>query len=134
MEPSPVTPGEVLREDFLPLLKLKQDDLAEALGVSRVTVNQILNGRRAVTADMALRLSHVLGNTAQFWLNLQNEVDLYHARRRRSFDPDTLRILRPRAEDGPSNLVPLSALLAAGADQDDAEPPPAPSARVKREG
>lgn len=119
LEPSPVTPGEILRDEFLPLLKVTQDEFAEALGVSRVTVNQLLNDRRAVTAEMALRLSHVLGTTAQFWMNLQNEVDLYRARRRRSAEIGELRALRPAAPDGVPDLVALDALLAPGRDQDD---------------
>ena len=75
----PITPGEVLREDFVEPLKLKQDDLARALGVHRTTVNEILNGRRAVTPDMALRLGHAFRTTPEYWLNLQKSVDLFDA-------------------------------------------------------
>lgn len=75
----PVSPGEVLREDFLDELDLTQEQLAEAIGVHRTTVNEILNGRRAITSEMALRLGHALSTTAEYWMNLQKAVDLYDA-------------------------------------------------------
>ena len=76
----PITPGEVLREDFLDKLEITQDELAASLGVHRTTVNEILNGRRAITPDMALRLGHAFSTSAEYWLNLQKSVDLYDAR------------------------------------------------------
>jgi addiction module HigA family antidote len=81
LEHSPVTPGEVLRSKVLGGLKIKQDKLAEALGVSRFTINQVLKGRRRLSAEMALRLSHVLGTSAELWLNLQAKRDLHEAQR-----------------------------------------------------
>jgi addiction module HigA family antidote len=92
-EPAPVSPGDVLRENII-AKGITQEDLAEALDVSRVTVNQIVNDRRAVTADMALRLARVLSTTPDFWLNLQQDVDIYRARRRAGDAISKLPVLR----------------------------------------
>ena len=75
----PVHPGEILREDFMPDYGLTVSGLASALGVSRQSVNELLRERRAVSPEMALRLSTLFGNTAEFWLNLQRARDLYDA-------------------------------------------------------
>jgi addiction module HigA family antidote len=90
----PPSPGEILRERVLDGMDIKQDKLAEALGVSRFTVNQVLNGRRGVTPEMALRLAHVLDTSAEMWLNLQARVDLHDARRRIGAVIETLPRLR----------------------------------------
>jgi addiction module HigA family antidote len=71
----------MLREDFLPDYSLTVKSLAEALGVSRQTVNELLRERRAVSPEMALRLSRLFGNSAEFWLNAQRAVDLWDAAR-----------------------------------------------------
>lgn len=73
----PTHPGEMLREDFMPDFRLRASDLAEKLGVSRQTVNEVLRERRAVSPAMALRLSRLFGNTPEFWLNAQRAVDLW---------------------------------------------------------
>jgi addiction module HigA family antidote len=75
----PIHPGEFLREDFLPDYGLTVSGLAQALGVSRQTINELLRERRSVSPEMALRLSRLFGNTAEFWLNLQRNVDLWEA-------------------------------------------------------
>ncbi|MGH7665154.1 MAG: HigA family addiction module antitoxin [Gemmatimonadaceae bacterium] len=75
----PTHPGEMLREDFLPDYGLSVVGLAEAAGVSRQSVNELLRGRRAVSPAMALRLSRLFGNTAEFWMNAQRTVDLWDA-------------------------------------------------------
>ncbi len=75
----PIHPGEMLREDFLPDYKLTVSGLAEALGVSRQTVNELLRERRSVSPEMALRLSRLFGNSPEFWLNAQRAVDLWDA-------------------------------------------------------
>ncbi len=67
----PSHPGEMLREDFLPDYGLTVAVLAEAIGVSRQSVNELLRERRAVSPDMALRLARLFGNTPEFWLNAQ---------------------------------------------------------------
>jgi antitoxin HigA-1 len=78
----PTHPGEMLREDFLPDYGLSAASLAEALGVSRQTVNEILRERRAVSPAMALLLSRLFGNSPEFWLNAQRAVDLWDAKKR----------------------------------------------------
>ena len=77
----PTHPGTMLREDSLPDYRLTVSGLAEALGVSRRTVNELLRGRRAVSPEMALRLSRLFGNSPEFWLNAQRAVDLWDAAR-----------------------------------------------------
>jgi len=76
----PIHPGEMLREDFLPDYGMTPSSFAAALGVSRQTVNELLNERRAVTPVMALSLARLFGNMPQFWLNAQAAVDLWEAR------------------------------------------------------
>lgn len=73
----PTHPGEMLREDFLPDYGLTVSGLAEALRVSRQSVNELLRERRAVSPEMALRLSRLFGNSAEFWANAQRAVDLW---------------------------------------------------------
>jgi len=75
----PTHPGAMLREDFLPDYGLTVSSFAKALGVSRQTVNELLRERRAVSPEMALRLSRLCGNTPEFWLNAQRAVDLWEA-------------------------------------------------------
>jgi antitoxin HigA-1 len=75
----PTHPGEMLREDFLPDYGLTVVGLAAALGVSRQSINELLRGRRSVSPEMALRLSRLFGNSAEFWLNAQRAVALWDA-------------------------------------------------------
>ena len=75
----PITPGAVLRKDFLEPLNLTQGKAAEALGIDRTSLNELLNGRRNVTTEMALRLGHAFGTSPQYWLNLQIAVELFDA-------------------------------------------------------
>ncbi len=77
----PTHPGEMLREDFLPEYGLTVSSFANAVGVSRQTINELLRERRAVSPEMALRLSRLFGNTPEFWLNAQRVVDLWNAAR-----------------------------------------------------
>ncbi len=76
----PSTPGDFIRE-YLDdeELNLNQGDLAKRLGVSRANLNAIVNGKRAVTPEMAMRLERVLGVSVQTWLNLQAAVEIYDA-------------------------------------------------------
>ncbi len=79
MKRRPTHPGEMLREDFLPDYGLTVAGLAEAAGVSRQSINELLRERRAVSPEMALRLSRLFGNSAEFWLNAQRACDLWDA-------------------------------------------------------
>ena len=73
----PTHPGKMLREDFIPDYNLNVACLARSLGVSRQTVNELLRENRSLTPLMALRLSRLFGNTAEFWLNAQRAYDLW---------------------------------------------------------
>ena len=75
----PVGVGEMLVEEFMAPLGLTQGSLAEKMGVPRNHVNELCNDRRAVTADTALILARVFGNSPEFWLNLQQRNDLWEA-------------------------------------------------------
>lgn len=77
----PTHPGVMLREDFLPEYGLTVSGFARSLRVSRQTVNDLLRKRRAVSPEMALRLSRLFGNSPEFWLNAQRAVDLWDAAR-----------------------------------------------------
>ena len=77
----PTHPGEILMEDFLKPHGMSQTDLAERLGISFPRVNEIVNGRRGITPDTAIRLSRLFGTTPAFWLTGQLEWDLWHAER-----------------------------------------------------
>jgi antitoxin HigA-1 len=77
----PTHPGVMLREDFLSEYSLSVSGFAKALKVSRQTVNELLRERRAVSPEMALRLSRLFGNSPEFWLNAQRAVDLWEAER-----------------------------------------------------
>jgi addiction module HigA family antidote len=79
MKRRPTHPGEMLREDFLPDYDLTVSGLADAVGVSRQSINELLRGRRAVSPEMALRLARLFGNSPEFWLNAQRAVDLWDA-------------------------------------------------------
>jgi addiction module HigA family antidote len=93
-EIAPTHPGEMLREDFMPDFSLTTASLAEKLGVSRQTVNELLRERRAVSPAMALRLSKLFRNTPEFWLNAQRAVDLWYARKEIEREIEKIKPLR----------------------------------------
>jgi addiction module HigA family antidote len=78
---APVTPGEMLKEEFLAEYGLSQNELAKAVGISPNRITDIVNNRRRITADTALRLGLYFGNSPEFWMNLQSHYDLKIARR-----------------------------------------------------
>ena len=75
----PTHPGALLREDILPAARITQSELARRMGVSRLTVSEIVLEKRAVTADVAHRLGRVFGNGPGLWLNMQKAVELWDA-------------------------------------------------------
>ncbi len=77
----PTHPGEMLLEEFLKPLGMSQSAFAVRLGISFPRLNEIIRGKRGVTPDTALRLARVLGMSADFWLGLQQDWDLWHAMR-----------------------------------------------------
>lgn len=89
----PTHPGEMLREEFLVPLGVTQSAFAIRLGVSFPRLNEVINGKRAVTPDTALRLARVLGMSADFWLGLQQDWDLWHALR--SEEAAAIALLQP---------------------------------------
>ena len=81
LQSPPIHPGEILRDDVLPSLRLSVAEAARQLGVARQTLHRILAGRAAVTPEMAVRLGKFCGNGPGLWLRLQQTYDLWHAER-----------------------------------------------------
>lgn len=89
----PIHPGEVLKHDFMDPLGLSSNALAEVLGVTPARINEIVRGRRGITADTALRLARYFGTDAQSWMNLQDQYELEVAQREAG---KSLEAIRPR--------------------------------------
>ena len=94
----PTHPGEMLLEEFLKPLGISQSAFARQLEVSFPRLNEIINGKRSVTTDTALRLARVTGMSAEFWLGLQQDWNLWHALR--SEEADEIAKLEPLADMG----------------------------------
>jgi antitoxin HigA-1 len=90
----PTHPGAILREDILPAAGINQTQLADLIGVSRRTVHEVVQGRRPISVDMAQRLSRILGNSPQFWLNMQQAVDLWDTSEARRGEYEKLKPLK----------------------------------------
>ena len=88
----PTTPGEILREEFLKPLAVTQSELARHFGCHVKVVNRIVNGRSAVTAEMAIRLGAAFRMSPEFWLNAQQAVDIYEASKRMRKVPEPISI------------------------------------------
>src|SRR5215469_14435866 len=93
---APVSPGEMIKQEFLAEYGLSQNQLAKALGISPNRIAEIVSNRRRITADTALRLSLYFGNSPEFWMNLQSHYDLKVARQNLKPE-DARRIKSPRA-------------------------------------
>ena len=89
----PTHPGEILREDVLPTLKMTQGELAKRLGVSRLSVSDLLDGKRSLSADMAVRIGRLTNTTAESWLRMQAGLDLWELEQ----DPKRYRHIEPIA-------------------------------------
>lgn len=87
----PTHPGEVLREDVLPALRMSQTGFAKRLGVSRLSVSELLLEKRALSADMAVRIAKLTNTTPESWLRMQEALDLWElerdAKRYRHIEP-----------------------------------------------
>jgi addiction module HigA family antidote len=73
----PIHPGEILREEYLEPLQMTQEQLARSLGITRLRVNEIILGKCAVTPDTAYRFAKFFNTSVEFWLNMQQRVDLW---------------------------------------------------------
>ncbi len=93
VELDPVHPGEVLKHDFMEPFALSSNALAKAIGVTPARINEIVRGRRGITAETALRLAKYFGTDAQSWMNLQDRYELRLAERAVA---DALEAIRPR--------------------------------------
>jgi addiction module HigA family antidote len=87
----PTHPGAILREDVLPALDMTQTEFAERLGVSRLSVSDLLHGKRAMTPEMAARVAKLLNTTPESWLRMQEAVDLWEVRQH----PEKLAGIKP---------------------------------------
>ena len=87
----PTHPGAVLREDVLPALGLTQTEFAKRLHVSRLTVSELLHEKRALSAEMAVRLARLLNTSPESWLRMQEAVDLWEVAQR----PERVTAIRP---------------------------------------
>jgi antitoxin HigA-1 len=80
----PTHPGEILNEEFLKPLEISQTELAEALGTTFRTINELVNEKRNLSSEMAVKLSKYFGTTPELWFNLQNQYDIYVISKSRS--------------------------------------------------
>jgi addiction module HigA family antidote len=94
----PTHPGEILREDVLPALGVTQAVFASHLGVSRLTVSEILHEKRGVSAEMAVRIARVIGGTPQSWLHMQEAVDIWEVEQKFQKNP----------KSAPTAIAPLA--------------------------
>ncbi len=74
---APTHPGQILKEDFLDEMNLSQTELASALGTTFRTINEIVNEKRSISTEMAIKLSRFFGTSVELWLNLQNQYDIF---------------------------------------------------------
>jgi len=93
---APISPGEILAEDFMKPMNLSSNALARAIGVTPARVNEIVNGKRGITANTAWRLARYFGTTPDVWMNLQQRFDLETARRELG---DALKQIHPRQDN-----------------------------------
>jgi len=102
---APVHPGEILHDDLMKPMGLSQNSLAEALGVDPGRINAIVQGKRGITADTALRLAQYFKTTPEFWMNLQTRYDLMVAKQAKG--PEIKKQIKPRS--GKTGAVTLRA-------------------------
>lgn len=100
-KPRPTHPGALLREDVLPALKMTQTELAQLLGVSRLTISELINEKRSMSPAMAVKIATLLNTSAESWLLMQQALDLWEVRQ----DAAALDSVKPLSE---SRLAGLS--------------------------
>lgn len=87
----PTHPGAILREDVLPALEMTQVEMAQRLGVSRLSVSELLHEKRSMTPEMAMRVAKLLNTTPESWLRMQEAVDLWKVQQ----NPEKLADIKP---------------------------------------
>lgn len=92
----PIHPGEILREEFMEPLGLSQNALARELGIDPARINEIVRGKRSISADTALRLARYFGTTPELWMNLQSRYDLEMARETKASEIERSVKARPK--------------------------------------
>lgn len=97
---NPPHPGEIIKEDVLKAAAMNVTEAAKQLGVSRVTLSRLLNGKTGISVDMALRLSQWLGTTPEVWLRMQEACDLWQARKTKR---PKIKPLQRKETDGPAS-------------------------------
>jgi addiction module HigA family antidote len=93
----PTPPGEILRFEFLEPMNLSQQQLADAIGVTRVRINEIILGKRSITPDTAFRLAKFFDTTPEFWIGMQNNVDMWETLKAYKNEYDRIRPLEKEA-------------------------------------
>ncbi|MBO0950164.1 MULTISPECIES: HigA family addiction module antitoxin [Fibrella] len=79
---APVHPGEILREDYIKERGLTVTEVAKGIGIARANLSAVVNERAGISPELAVKLSEAFGNTAQFWVNLQKNYELWHAEKK----------------------------------------------------
>ncbi|GAA4419158.1 HigA family addiction module antitoxin [Nibrella viscosa] len=79
---APVHPGEILREEYLKARNLTVTEVAKGIGIARANLSAVVNERAGISPELAVKLSEAFGNTAQFWMNLQKNYELWHAEKK----------------------------------------------------
>ena len=79
---APVHPGEILREEYITERGLTITEVAEGLGITRQALSAVVNEKASITPELAVKLSEAFGNTAQFWINLQKNYEIWHAEKK----------------------------------------------------
>ncbi len=90
----PSHPGKILKEEFLDEMSISQTDLASALGTTFRTVNEIINEKRNISTEMAIKLSKYFGTSVELWLNLKNQYDIYKIYNKRKSAIDKVHALK----------------------------------------
>ena len=94
---SNIHPGEILLEEFLKPLNISAYRLSKDIGIPQTRTSEIINGNRSITADTALRLSYYFGNSAKFWLGLQNDFDLEEEKKIKAQDLKRIKRIKESA-------------------------------------
>ena len=95
----PSHPGKILKEEFLDEISISQTDLASALGTTFRTVNEIINEKRNISTEMAIKLSKYFGTSVELWLNLKNQYDIYKIYNKRKSAIDKVHALKRREQN-----------------------------------